>query len=140
MLQPVNTDPTVLTVTGVVLGGYSRQSVNADVVDMLSSLVEGFHVLTVATKGTRVGTYTTAWGESAQMVLGDDASLITWSDTPVTASLETNTLTTGAEGQEVGSITYTAGPNTVTVPVVLDAAIIPPDGWWRITHPGELHE
>lgn len=140
MLQPVATDPTVLTVTGVVLGGYSRQSVNADVVDMLSSLVEGFHELTVATKGTPVGTYTTAWGESAEMVLGDNASLVTWSDTPVTARLETTPLTTGAEGQEVGSVTYTAGPNTVTVPVVLDAAIAPPDEWWRITHPGELHE
>lgn len=139
-IQPANTDPMVLTVTGVVLGGYSRESVNLDVIDMLNSLDEGFHELPVANKNTVVGTYTTAWGESAQMVLGENATLLTWSDTPVTATIETTTLTTGDEGEEVGSVTYTAGINTVTVPVLLDGPITQPDEWWRITHPQLLHE
>ena len=34
----------------------------------------------------------------------------------------------------------TAGPQTTTVPVVLDGSISPPDQWWRLTHPFELGE
>jgi D-alanyl-D-alanine carboxypeptidase (penicillin-binding protein 5/6) len=127
-----------LSVTGVVLGGYSHESVNLDVVTLLRSIANGFHEVTVAVALQEVGTYTTAWGESAQMILPASATLYTWSDTPITATMEITTLTTGAKGDEVGSVTWTAGPDTVTLPVVLDSAIAPPDDWWRLTHPFEL--
>jgi D-alanyl-D-alanine carboxypeptidase (penicillin-binding protein 5/6) len=127
-----------LSVTGVVLGGYSHESVNLDVVTLLKSIANGFHDVHLGTGGQTVGRYTTPWGESADMVLGESASIYTWSDTPVTATMETTTLTTGAQGEQVGSVTWTAGPNTVTVPVVLDRTIAPPDDWWKLTHPFEL--
>ena len=136
LLQVGGLEP--MTVTGVVLGGFSRASVNADVTDLLTSLAEGFHDVPVAQQSAEVGTYTTPWGESAHMVLGESASVFTWSDTPITAEMTTTTLTTGAKGEEVGSVTWTAGPQSVTVPVVLDAAIDPPTQWWRLTHPFEL--
>jgi D-alanyl-D-alanine carboxypeptidase (penicillin-binding protein 5/6) len=127
-----------LTVFGVVLGGYSHSSVNADVNDLLSSIAAGFHDVALAEEGQVVGTYTTPWGESAQMVLGQSASVFTWSDTPITSTIETTTLTTGANGEQVGTVTWTAGPSTETVPVVLAGAITPPTAWWRLTHPAEL--
>jgi len=136
-LLPVGA-PEPLSVTGVVLGGYSHESVNLDVTTLLRSIANGFHDVPVAVRGDVVGTYTTAWEESAQMVLGTNASLFTWSDTPITATMETTTLTTGAKGDEVGHVTFTAGPNTVTVPLVLDGTITPPTDWWRLTHPFEL--
>jgi D-alanyl-D-alanine carboxypeptidase (penicillin-binding protein 5/6) len=74
------------------------------------------------------------------MVLSEGASLVTWSDTPITATMQTSTLTTGARGERVGSVTFTAGPNTVSVPVVLGSTIAPPDDWWKLTHPFELGE
>jgi len=129
---------TAITVTGVVLGGYSHDSVNLDVLDILESISEGFHPVQVATKGHVVGTYTTPWGESAQMVLADDASMTTWSDTPITETIETTTLTTGDKGENIGTVTFTAGPDSVEVPVELDDDISPPDDWWRLTHPFEL--
>jgi D-alanyl-D-alanine carboxypeptidase (penicillin-binding protein 5/6) len=129
-----------LSVTGVVLGGFSHESVNLDVTTLLSSIAAGFHEVPVVTDGQVIGRYTTPWGESAQMVLGGDASIFTWSDTPITAELETVTLTTGKKGDTVGTLTFTAGPQTTTVPVLLDGSISPPDQWWRLTHPFELGE
>ncbi|CAN5381534.1 hypothetical protein BH09ACT4_BH09ACT4_04330 [soil metagenome] len=130
--------PEPVTVLGVVLGGFSHDSVNGDVTDLLSSITAGFHQVDVADAGQEVGTYTTAWGESARTALGSGASVLTWSDTPITYTAQTITLTTGADGDEVGSVTWTAGPNTVTVPVVLQGTIKPPTAWWRLTHPSEL--
>jgi D-alanyl-D-alanine carboxypeptidase (penicillin-binding protein 5/6) len=52
--------------------------------------------------------------------------------------MQTTTLTTGASGDKVGSVTWTAGSNTATVPVVLKGTIKPPTAWWRLTHPFEL--
>ena len=130
--------PDPVTVTGVVLGGFTHSSVNADVSDLLASIAEGFHDVPVSQEGLEVGTYSTPWGETAHMVLGESASVFTWSDTAITAEMQTTTLTTGAKGEQVGSVTWTAGPNSVTVPVVLDGTINPPSQWWRLTHPFEL--
>jgi D-alanyl-D-alanine carboxypeptidase (penicillin-binding protein 5/6) len=130
--------PEPLDVTGVVLGGYSHESVNLDVTTLLRSIANGFHDVQVGVEGQELGTYRTPWGESARMVLRSDASIYTWSDTPITSTIETTTLTTGVDGEEVGSVTWTAGPNSVTVPIVLDGTIEPPDAWWKLTHPFEL--
>jgi D-alanyl-D-alanine carboxypeptidase (penicillin-binding protein 5/6) len=129
-----------LSVTGVVLGGFSHESVNLDVTALLSSIAAGFHDVPVVTDGQVIGRYTTPWGESARMVVIGDASIFTWSDTPITAELETVTLTTGKKGDTVGTLTFTAGPQTTSVPVFLDGSISPPDQWWRLTHPFELGE
>ena len=37
-----------------------------------------------------------------------------------------------------GSITWTAGPHTETVDIIVKGAIEPPTEWWRLTHPAEL--
>jgi D-alanyl-D-alanine carboxypeptidase (penicillin-binding protein 5/6) len=131
-------DDVSLDFIGVVLGGYTRQSVDADVAALLNSIAAGFHEVPLGASGQEVGTYTTPWGESAQMVLGETASIFTWSDTPIEATMRTTPLTTGADGEKVGSVTWTTGPNSVTVPVVLEGSISPPDQWWRLTHPFEL--
>lgn len=127
-----------LSVVGVILGGYSGSGVNTDTVAMLDSLKAGFHQVVVGQLGDPVGTYTTRWGDSAQVVLGKSASLLTWSDTPVTTTTDVTTIITGSDGDTVGSVTWTAGPNTVTVPIVLDGTIAPPDASWRLTHPFDL--
>jgi D-alanyl-D-alanine carboxypeptidase (penicillin-binding protein 5/6) len=72
------------------------------------------------------------------MVLSEDASLFTWSDTPITATTETRTPASYDDGEEAGSITWTTGPNSVTAGVEVEGSITPPDGWWRLTHPAEL--
>jgi len=127
-----------LEITGVVLGGFSRDTVDRDVTALLSSISDGFHTVRVGGKGDVVGTYSTPWGASAQLVLASDSTVYTWSDTPITATMTTTDVKSGRSGEVVGSVTYTAGDSTDTVQLVLDADIEPPDAWWRLTHPTQL--
>jgi D-alanyl-D-alanine carboxypeptidase (penicillin-binding protein 5/6) len=41
-------------------------------------------------------------------------------------------------GTEVGSVTYTFGESTVTVPLTLDSDISDPGPWWRLLNPAAL--
>lgn len=127
-----------LELTGVVLGAFSRDSLDAEVRVWLDGIRDGFHDVTANEEGGVVGSYTTPWGESARVVFAEAATLRTWSDTPVTATMSELRLVTGDKGERVGEVTWTAGSRSVTVPVVLDSTIPPPDQWWRLTHPFEL--
>lgn len=127
-----------LEITGALLGGSSRGEVEREVLALLDSIRDGFPTITVAAAGNRVGTATTPWGASADIVLETDAALRIWSDTPVTGVLGDVRIADGRIGEQVGDATFTAGPRTVTVPVVLDGDLEEPDAWWRLTHPFDL--
>ncbi|QNO37706.1 D-alanyl-D-alanine carboxypeptidase [Protaetiibacter sp. SSC-01] len=127
-----------LEITGVVLGAQTRDSVTLEVRAWLESIRLGFHEVVANEKDLAIGTYSTPWGESSRILLAEEARLLTWSDTPIEATLGELRLETGAAGEQVGELTWTAGPRTVTVPVVLESTIHPPDEWWRLTHPSEI--
>lgn len=127
-----------LSVVGVVLGGFTREAVSIDVRALLASIRAGFHDVALGEEGQEIGSYATRWGESATIVLGESASVLTWSDTEITSTFTVETLTTGARGDTVGEMTWVAGPTTVTVPLVLADDIEPPTTWWRLTHPFDL--
>lgn len=127
-----------LAITGVVLGGASRESVNATVVAALESIRSGFHQVPVAAEGQEVGTISTPWGSTATLTIDESASIFTWSDTPIERTMDIDTPPTYSDGTVVGSVTWTAGPNTVTAPVTITGTIDPPTEWWRLTHPSEL--
>lgn len=127
-----------LSVVGVILGSFSRDSVNLDVRGLLRSIREGFQTVTLGEAGQQIGTYSTPWGESADIVLGEGASVLTWSDATITAEFTATPLTTGSDGDVVGTVTWTVGSDTVTAPLVLAGTIEPPDAWWRLTHPFDL--
>lgn len=129
-----------LSIVGVILGGYTHDAVNGEVRALLRSIQAGFQTVTLGEAGQRIGTYSTPWGESADIVLGESTSLLIWSDTEIDVSFTTTSLTTGSDGDTVGSVTWTVGPDTVTAPLVLDGTIEPPDAWWRLTHPLDLGE
>ncbi|MCR2826034.1 D-alanyl-D-alanine carboxypeptidase family protein [Microbacterium sp. zg.Y909] len=127
-----------LDIVGVLLGASSRAAVNHSVPTLLESIAGGFTEVTVARRGQQVGSFSTPWGGAARIVLGEEASLLVWSDTPILTTMQTSTPTTWEDGEVIGSATWTAGPHTVTVPVEFDGAITPPTSWWRLTNPGEL--
>ncbi|WP_232711560.1 D-alanyl-D-alanine carboxypeptidase family protein [Microbacterium lacus] len=127
-----------LSVTGVMLGGFSRDSVSAGVVSLLDSIRAGFHNVPLSERGQQVGTYTTAWGSAGRMIVLDSASILTWSDTPLAVTMDTTAPETYEDGESVGTITWSAGPNTATIDVTLEGGIEQPTAWWRLTHPGEL--
>jgi D-alanyl-D-alanine carboxypeptidase (penicillin-binding protein 5/6) len=127
-----------LGIVGVVLGESSRAAVDNDVRALLTGLREGFHDVPVAERDQQVGTLATPWGEKATMVIADNTSIFTWSDTPITVDMTTTTPKTYTDGEVVGTITWTAGPQTVSSDIVLRGTIDKPTEWWRLTHPGEL--
>lgn len=134
---PVSTS-TTLNVIGVVLGGQTRGSVDSDVRKLIASIKSGFHDEQLGTQGQVVGSYSTPWGAKASMVLAKSASVFTWSNTPISSTMTTTTLKTGANGEKVGSVTWVAGKTTVTVPILLKGSIRGPSAWWRLTHPAQL--
>jgi D-alanyl-D-alanine carboxypeptidase (penicillin-binding protein 5/6) len=127
-----------LEVTGVLLGGTSHDAVDGEVTAWLQSIAAGFQAVVVGGAGKQVGTVSTPWGSSARLVLASDASLMLWSDTPITVTMPPPTVAAARADEQVTSVTWAAGPNTASVPVVLDATIEEPDEWWRLTHPVEL--
>lgn len=127
-----------LSVIGVVLGGENHYQVNSAVDALLNSLKAGFHEVPVLAEGQKLGTYSTPWGGEAAVVAGRDASVFTWSSTPVTWRMATDAVGSADSGEEVGMATFASGDSEVTVPLVLDGAIEGPDAWWRLTHPGEV--
>lgn len=130
------TDP--LAVTGVLLGGASRETVNAAVIATLEGIRAGFHHVPLAESGQEIGTITTPWESTARLVIGETSSIFTWSDTPIAVTMDIETPPTYEDGTIVGSVTWTAGPNTVNAPVKIVGNIDPPTEWWRLTHPSEL--
>ncbi|MGC5169060.1 D-alanyl-D-alanine carboxypeptidase family protein [Microbacterium sp. DT81.1] len=127
-----------LSMTGVVLSGFSDDSVNSTVLTLFDSIRRGFHTVPVVSSGRDVGSVATPWGSTARVIVADSASILTWSDTTITATMETITPTTYEDGAVVGSITWSAGPNSVSVPVEIEGTIVPPTAWWRLTHPSQL--
>jgi D-alanyl-D-alanine carboxypeptidase (penicillin-binding protein 5/6) len=127
-----------LDILGVLLGGTSHDAVDREIRAWLESIAAGFQQVPVGEAGRTVGTVSSAWGEQARMVLESGGSLQLWSDTEIAVSMTVPTVTSAVAGQQVASVTWTAGPEAATVPVVLDATIGEPDAWWRLTHPAEL--
>ena len=127
-----------LEVTGVLLGGFSHEGVDSEIRAWLDSIAAGYQTVPLGEAGRRVGTVTTAWGSEADLVLASSTSLGLWSDTPITIAMTSPTVTSAVRGERVAEVTWSAGSATATVPVVLDATIVEPDDWWRLTHPGEL--
>ena len=90
------------------------------------------------TKGAVAGEATTPWGETVDVVVGDDAMLIGWNGTTGTASSTFDLGDRRAAGDTVGELVVSGPLNTASVTLQLDEAIEGPGFWWRLTHPLEL--
>jgi serine-type D-Ala-D-Ala carboxypeptidase (penicillin-binding protein 5/6) len=124
-----------LLVTGVVMGGSTRESVQASVRALLDGIRRGFHAVPVVEAGREVGTLTTPWGSSARLVVAQAGSVFTWSDTPVTVAMDVRTPTQYRDGEQVGEVTWSAGAHSGASDVRVAGTIQPPTAWWRLTHP-----
>ena len=127
--------PAPITLTGVVLEASDNFAAGVAARALIASVRSGFQKLQLVELGTVVGTYTTPWGDDADVVTGTSPSVLVWSDTPVTVTLESEPVVEAESGTEVGSLTYVVGAETVVVPLVLRGGIAGPGGQWRLTHP-----
>lgn len=127
-----------VTLVGVVLGGDSHAVVRDAVAGLVSSVAAGYREVEVVTAGTPYGDYEHVWGATASATASGSATLLVWSDTPVTITADLDPVSLAEAGTTVGSVTATSGPRSTTVPLVLDAELADPGAWWRLTNPGRL--
>jgi D-alanyl-D-alanine carboxypeptidase (penicillin-binding protein 5/6) len=127
-----------ITIVGVVLDGLDHASATLDAAAIIDGIRGGFHPVQLTAEGDVVGSYTTAWGETADVVADRSAQLLTWSDSAISATSRARPVGVLSAGAGVGTATFTGEGGTVTVPLVLAEDIEGPDAWWRITHPAEL--
>jgi len=89
-------------------------------------------------KGTVVGTVTTAWGASTDVVTDADADVVLWNGAVAEASTDFSLGDNREAGDEVGTMTSVGPLNTVTTSLSLADDVDAPSPWWRLTHPLEL--
>jgi D-alanyl-D-alanine carboxypeptidase (penicillin-binding protein 5/6) len=123
------------SVVGVILGAQSSQAARDGVQALLSSTKAAFTTLPLISEDTDVGTYTTAWGESAEIVAASDGSALVWSDDPVSVEADATDVVVARSGITVGSIRYTIDGTSEEVPLELDGTLEDPGFWWRVGHP-----
>lgn len=127
-----------VTLVGVVLGGPDHATINAAIRTLLAEVDAGFSEVVLTTPGQSFARYLTAWGDEADAVAAEAASVPVWAATPVVARIETADVALGEAGSPVGTVTFTVAERTIIVPLLLDRVIDDPGPWWRLTHPDRL--
>lgn len=124
-----------VTLVGVILGAPDHDVLDGDVLDLLASVTPGLHEVTLATAGDPYATYKTEWGETATAVATTTQTVLTWSDTSVSAAVDAEPVDAGTKGDKVGEVTFTVGAKNYEVPLELSDPISDPDLMWRLTNP-----
>ena len=127
-----------VTIVGVLLGGENHTVLDEAIAALLDSIAPGFHEVPVFEAGRVVAEYATPWGATARARTADAASVVVWSDTPVTVEVQAEPVTLAGQGEKVGTAVVRAGSREVSVELVLDGALEDPGAWWRLTNPGAL--
>ena len=127
-----------VTLVGVVLGGTTHPAVDQAVAALITSVKPGFHDVKLTAKGTAYGTYTTAWGQSSRAVAAKAASVLVWSDTPISGAARAGKVQVAHAGARVGAVDFTVAGKVVSVPLMLDTTVSDPGLGWRVSHPGDL--
>ncbi|SDN25689.1 D-alanyl-D-alanine carboxypeptidase (penicillin-binding protein 5/6) [Cryobacterium flavum] len=130
-----------VTLVGVVLGGDTHSELNSAIAALIESVQPGFHDVILAEEGAVFGSYTTQWGDESDIVAERAASVLVWSDSPITGGVTAEDVQLGRAGDEVGTVSFTIGgatPTTVSVPLELHQTLADPGPAWRMGHPGKL--
>jgi len=127
-----------VTVVGAVVGASDHKAVDATVTALLAGVKAGFHEIVLAKKGQAFADFVTPWSQKARAVSTKTASVLVWSNTPVTAVVAAGAARVGSDAAAVGRVTFTAGSQSVSVPLTLDHALVDPGPWWRLSNPVEL--
>jgi D-alanyl-D-alanine carboxypeptidase (penicillin-binding protein 5/6) len=125
----------VKSVVGVILGAESSQAARDAVQALLASTKAAFTTIPLIDEHSEVGSYTTAWGETAAIVAASDGDALVWSNDPVVVDASAADVVVARSGMNIGTIRYTVDGATEQVALELDGALEDPGFWWRVGHP-----
>ena len=120
---------------GVILGAPNHRQLNAAVSALIASATNAFSEVQLVAEGDRFGSYTTPWGSTADIVAAEAASVLVWQDAAITVTPTASDLEFGADGSDVGSVTFETGGERIVVPLELEEDLEAADAGWKLTHP-----
>jgi D-alanyl-D-alanine carboxypeptidase (penicillin-binding protein 5/6) len=123
-----------LTFVGVILGAPNHRQLNQAVTDLIASATAGFHEVQLVEAGDNYGSYSTPWGATSDIVAAESASVLVWQDAPVSVTPTASPLEAGADGREVGSVTFDHDGESIVVPLVLDDELDGADLGWKLSN------
>jgi D-alanyl-D-alanine carboxypeptidase (penicillin-binding protein 5/6) len=120
-------------IVGVVLAQPSIDDAFAASRILAGAVAEGVRPMAVVRHGASVSSLEAAWGGSTSVTPAEDVTVLGWAGMPVqvTSTVESTDAPLAA-GEEVGTLTVTAGGRTATVPLEAAEAIDGPSSTWRI--------
>ena len=129
------TDTPPALIYGAFLRDPAGDTLDADLAALAASAAGTVAPTPVVSEGQSFVTYTTPWGETAHGVATSTESQLVWVTTPLEYQVDAKQLSTGAKGEEVGSVTVTTPDGPVTVRLELDGRLGDPGPLWRLLNP-----
>jgi D-alanyl-D-alanine carboxypeptidase (penicillin-binding protein 5/6) len=111
-----------IEVIGIVLGQEDRPAAFDGTIAVLNSLNNTLQALRVVPAGQPVGTVDPAWGDSVDVVVANDVTMLVWPGMTLETVVEYSEVTAGYQaGDQVGSLIVRLGEQEQIVPLVLAA-------------------
>jgi len=124
---------------GAMVGEPDYDTLTADLTALMASARAGVTELPVLADGAPYAALETAWGESAQAVVGTPKTRFGWQAAePGEATVVLDDVTTGRAGTNVGRVTVDAFGDSVSSTLELDQTLSAPGAGWRLLHPFPL--
>ncbi len=119
------------TVVGAVMGVPNWPQLYREVRTLITTARSGFGTIVVVPDDTIVGSIEAPWGDTAEIVVSDELSMVGWRGKEYSPELEVSAIEGPASAStEVGVVRVEDKSRTI----VLTDAIDPPDFWWRLVN------
>jgi D-alanyl-D-alanine carboxypeptidase (penicillin-binding protein 5/6) len=130
-------DDATADVVGVVLGLVDQEAVATAVQTLITSASDDFAVVALGEPGTPVATYTAAWGDSAQLVVAESATVLVWGATSSRAVVEASPYVVGSNRPPDATLEFIIAGDRETVELEWVGEIGAPPIAWRLMQPIE---
>jgi serine-type D-Ala-D-Ala carboxypeptidase (penicillin-binding protein 5/6) len=128
----------VVTLIGVVLDGPNHPTIDAAIATLVKAARDGFHLVTLATRGERFASYSSAWGDRTTAIAARTVRVVVWGGTSIKATVTVGGIKPAKAGTVVGLASFSAGVQHLSVPLKLSAKLVGPGALWRLGNPGQL--
>lgn len=132
----LSVDSHTIVIYGCVMGQPTLDVAFRSAKSLLSALSPALHVRRVIAHNQTVGSYTTPWGASTDVVAAVDVDLVEWPGMVLRQHVNAGTLVVDhpiSPGTSVGTDHLVLGDYNLDVPLVTADQMYPPGRFWRLT-------
>jgi len=122
---------------GVALGGPDHPTIANDLDDLLDSVVDDFHVITLGEPGAVVARYVTQWGDTAELVVTESEQRLVWGELSTVAFAPAPVLQPGTDPPAAGELIVRWGDESVALTLEWRGELEGPPLEWRMAQPLE---